>query len=179
MGPLPEVVDLATFGPEETRNLGSAIGRSAQPGDVLLLVGELGAGKTTLTQGIARGLGVKERAVSPSFVLAREYKGRLTLYHIDLYRLERVAEIADLGLDDYLYGKGVSVVEWADRGPDLMPADHLMIEFQALSGSQRRIRLTPHGERYGQRLRTWSRKWRLPGGTVNRHLDRDSGDCHI
>ncbi|MBI2957278.1 MAG: tRNA (adenosine(37)-N6)-threonylcarbamoyltransferase complex ATPase subunit type 1 TsaE [Chloroflexi bacterium] len=153
MGSLPEIVELATCGPDETRHLGSAIGRTARPGDVLLLVGELGAGKTTLTQGIARGLGVKEHAVSPSFVLMREYKGRLPLYHLDLYRLERLAEIADLGLDDYLCGKGVSIVEWADRGPSLMPADHLMIELRALSGSERCIRLIPHGERYRQRLK--------------------------
>lgn len=120
----------------------------ARPGDVVLLIGSLGAGKTCLTQGIAWGLGVVDYTASPSFVLMREYKGRLPLYHIDLYRLERVEEVADLGLDDYLYGRGMCVVEWADRALNLMPAEHLLIELTYLSPRRRSLRLEPRGQRY-------------------------------
>src|SRR5690349_17851059 len=105
--------EFVTHNPEETQDIGWRLGELAQAGDVFLLTGDLGAGKTCLTQGIAYGLGSKEYAASPSFVIMRELKGRLTLYHMDLYRLDRIEEIVDLGLDDYLYGKGVCVVEWA------------------------------------------------------------------
>ncbi|MDO8473357.1 MAG: tRNA (adenosine(37)-N6)-threonylcarbamoyltransferase complex ATPase subunit type 1 TsaE [Dehalococcoidia bacterium] len=148
MGPFSEVAFLTTHSPEETQALGFAIGKHAQAGDVILLAGQLGAGKTCLTQGIAWGLGVKEYALSPSFVLVREYKGRLQLYHMDLYRLERLEEISDLGLDDYLYGKGVCVVEWADRGLELMPEEHLAVEIGYTSDTEREIILTGRGNRY-------------------------------
>src|SRR3972149_1751996 len=94
-----------------TRSIGMRLGGLAVSGDVILLTGELGTGKTCLTQGIAWGLGIEDYASSPSFVLVREYRGRLPLYHVDFYRLERLEEIAGLGLDDYLYGNGVCVIE--------------------------------------------------------------------
>src|SRR4030043_779496 len=97
----------------ETQQLGRHIGEIAFPGDVYLLVGNLGAGKTCLTQGIVWGLGISEYALSPTFVLVRELHGRLPLYHIDLYRLDRIEETMDLGLDDYFYRRGVCVVGWA------------------------------------------------------------------
>ena len=102
---------------EETLRIGAELGERLQPGDALLLTGDLGAGKTTLTQGIALGLGVAERPRSPTFVMATEYHGRLPLYHLDLYRVDELAELGDLGLDEYLNGDGVTVVEWADRAP--------------------------------------------------------------
>ena len=111
-------------------------------------MGELGAGKTCLTQGIAWGLGIKEYAASPSFMLIRELYGRLPLYHIDFYRLDHLEEIAELGLDDYLYGKGVSVVEWADKGLSLLPDEHLLIEISYLSDTERNLKLKPSGKRY-------------------------------
>ncbi|OGN90046.1 MAG: tRNA (adenosine(37)-N6)-threonylcarbamoyltransferase complex ATPase subunit type 1 TsaE, partial [Chloroflexi bacterium RBG_13_46_9] len=89
-----------------------------------LLVGQLGAGKTCLTQGIAWGLGIEEYTLSPSFVIMRELHGSLPLYHMDFYRLDNINEIADLGLDDYLYGRGVCVIEWAEKGMDILPDDH-------------------------------------------------------
>ncbi len=136
--------------PEQTKLLGSYLGELARNADVFLLVGELGAGKTCLVQGIARGLAVKEHALSPSFVILREYHGRLTLYHIDLYRLERISEVADLGLEDYLGGDGVCVVEWADRGLQIVPHDSMHISLHYIPGSQTRrsICLRPQGERY-------------------------------
>jgi tRNA threonylcarbamoyladenosine biosynthesis protein TsaE len=141
-------LELITRSPEETQKLGTRLGEIAQPGDVFLLVGKLGAGKTCLAQGIARGLDIKEYAASPSFVLVRELKGRLPLYHIDFYRLDNLEEIAELGLDDYLYGNGVSVVEWAEKGLSLLPAEHLLIEMSYLSDTERRLKLEPSGQRY-------------------------------
>jgi len=143
----PEII---TSSPEETQEFGARLGELARPGDVFLLVGKLGAGKTCLTQGIARGLGIAEYAASPSFVVARELYGRLPLYHMDFYRLENPAEIADLGLDDYFYGKGVSVVEWAEKGLSLLPPEHLLIEMSYISDTGRRLKLKASGKRYRQ-----------------------------
>jgi tRNA threonylcarbamoyladenosine biosynthesis protein TsaE len=141
-------LEIITRSPEETQKIGFRIGELALPGDVFLLVGGLGAGKTCLTQGIAWGLNIKEYAASPSFVVIRELQGRLPLYHIDFYRLDHLEEIAELGLDDYLYGKGVSVVEWAEKGFRLLPEEHLLIEIGYLSDSERSLKLKPSGRRY-------------------------------
>ena len=137
--------------PQETINIGAGIGRLAASGDIYLLTGSLGAGKTCLTQGIARGLGIDEPTPSPSFVLVRQFCGRLPLYHVDLYRLENTDEIADLGLDDYLYGDGVCVIEWADRGLGLLPPEHLMIHIDYIDDNQRRLSFKP-GNRHYQEL---------------------------
>jgi tRNA threonylcarbamoyladenosine biosynthesis protein TsaE len=141
-------LELITRSPEETQKLGTRLGEIAQPGDVFLLVGKLGAGKTCLTQGIAWGLNIEEYAASPSFVVIRELEGRLPLYHIDFYRLDNLEEIAELGLDDYLYGNGVCVVEWAEKGLSLLPAEHLLIEMSYVSDTERRLKLKPSGKRY-------------------------------
>ena len=98
--------NLVTNNADETQSLGAHLGELAQPGDIFLLCGNLGAGKTCLTQGIVWGLGSQEYALSPTFVLMREIQARLPLYHIDLYRLDQIAEVSDLGLDDYLYWRG-------------------------------------------------------------------------
>jgi tRNA threonylcarbamoyladenosine biosynthesis protein TsaE len=145
-------LELITHSPEETQGIGQRLGELAGPGDVFLLMGNLGAGKTCLTQGIARGLAIQDYASSPSFVIMRELYGRLPLYHIDLYRLERLEEISDLGLDEYLYGRGVSVVEWADRGLVLLPEEHLLIKMGFMGDIKRRLRLTASGRRYEQLL---------------------------
>lgn len=136
----------------QTGSLGSRLGELAAPGDVVLLVGKLGAGKTCFTQGVAKGLGIDEYTPSPSFVLVREYQGRLPLYHIDLYRLDRLEEIVHLGLDDYLYGKGVSVVEWADRGLKAMPEEHLLVEIEHLTATKRKLTFEPRGARHTRML---------------------------
>jgi tRNA threonylcarbamoyladenosine biosynthesis protein TsaE len=141
-------LEIVSHSPEETQKIGIRLGQLALPGDIFLLVGGLGAGKTCLTQGIAWGLGIKEYAASPSFVVIRELYGRLLLYHIDFYRLDHLEEIAELGLDDYLYGKGVSVVEWAEKGLSLLPEEKLLIEIGYLSDSERRLKFKPGGKRY-------------------------------
>jgi len=143
---------LITHSPEQTRKLGTSIGELARPGDVFLLTGELGTGKTCLTQGIAWGLEIKEYTLSPSFVIMRELHGRLPLYHIDLYRLDDIEEITELGLDDYLYGNGVCVVEWAEKGLSIMPLEHLLVEIYHLSETERNFELKPGGQRYQEML---------------------------
>jgi tRNA threonylcarbamoyladenosine biosynthesis protein TsaE len=141
-------LEIISRNPEETQKIGGQLGKLALPGDNLLLVGDLGAGKTCLAQGIARGLNIKEYAASPSFVLIRELKGRLPLYHIDFYRLENLEEIAELGLDDYLYGHGVCLVEWAEKGLNLLPPEHLLIEINYVSDTERSLKFKPSGQRY-------------------------------
>jgi len=141
-------MELTSHSPKETQQMGSRLGEIALPGDVFLLCGSLGAGKTCLTQGIAWGLGIEEYALSPTFVIVREMHGRLPLYHIDLYRLDNLDEIENLGLDDYLYGKGTCVVEWAEKALNLLPNEHLLIQIDALSDTERRFHLKPKGERY-------------------------------
>ena len=145
-----ESLKLNSHSPEQTQLLGSYLGELAQKADVFLLVGELGTGKTCLVQGIAHGLDIKEYAFSPSFVIFREYHGRLPLYHIDFYRLEHIEEIADLGLEEYFYGDGVCVVEWAEKGLQIVPQDNLLISLHYIPASetQRSICLKPKGERY-------------------------------
>lgn len=116
---------------DQTRRLGEALGAMAQPGDVLLLVGELGTGKTTFVQGFARGLGVHETPTSPSYTLMHEYRGRLPLLHADLYRLDRAQEIVDLGLDEMLEPPWVALIEWGEKAGPVAGSDYLEIEMAA------------------------------------------------
>jgi len=145
-------MNILSHSPEETQSLGRQLGRLAQAGDLLLLVGSLGAGKTCLTQGIAWGLGVEGYATSPSFVVINQYWGRLPLYHIDLYRLDSIDEIVELGLEDYLYGTGVCVVEWAEKALAVLPTEHLLITMSFLSDTSRNLVLKPNGQRYLEML---------------------------
>jgi len=112
---------------EETLKLGKLLGERAVEGTVFALVGDLGAGKTTLTQGIAQGLGVLEPVTSPTFTLVQEYMGRLPLFHCDPYRLERAEDLFSFGFDEYFERHGVVVVEWADKVSALLPNDLLAI----------------------------------------------------
>lgn len=145
-----EPLKLNSRSPEQTQLLGSCLGELAQKADVFLLVGELGTGKTCLVQGIARGLDVNEYAFSPSFVILREYHGRLPLYHVDLYRLDRTEEIAALGLEEYFFADGVCVVEWAEKGRQVVPAENLLITIRYVPAlpAARSISLKPQGQRY-------------------------------
>jgi len=144
--------ELISRSPEQTQRFGVRIGKLALPGDIFLLVGSLGTGKTCLTQGIAWGLNIKEYTLSPSFVIMRELYGRLPLYHIDLYRLDHIEEIEELGLDEYLYGNGVCVVEWAEKGLSVLPTEHLLIQISYLSDTERSFQIKPSGKRYSEIL---------------------------
>jgi tRNA threonylcarbamoyladenosine biosynthesis protein TsaE len=133
-------------GPEETRTLGERLGALLRSGDVVLLSGELGAGKTTFVQGIARGLGFDGSVSSKSFVIMGEYAGAVTLYHADLYRLEDPEQVWELGLDE-ISRDGVLVVEWPERASGLLPEDHLLVEFEVIDENTRRLQLHAKGER--------------------------------
>jgi tRNA threonylcarbamoyladenosine biosynthesis protein TsaE len=141
------VIDIVSHSLAQTQRLGAKLAALLGPGDVLLLRGPLGAGKTSFTQGIAQGLDVMAVVNSPTFILARQYPGRLPLYHMDYYRLDRPAEPAELGFEEYFYGHGVTVVEWPERAAGL-PAEHLGVVFKMVNETKRGIRFEPHGERY-------------------------------
>jgi tRNA threonylcarbamoyladenosine biosynthesis protein TsaE len=144
--------------PHQTHQLGIQIGELAQIGDIFLLTGNLGSGKTCLTQGIAWGIGVEEYAFSPSFVLIREYHGRFPLYHIDLYRLDSIEEILDLRLDEYLDSDGICVIEWAEKGLSALPEDNLLIKLDYISPRIRSLGFAPNGQRYVQLLKSLEAK---------------------
>ncbi len=116
---------------EDTRRYGKELAAKLQPGDVLALTGDLGAGKTALTKAIAKGLGVDEMITSPTFTIVQEYhQGRLPLYHFDLYRLQEEDELYEIGCEEYFFGEGVCVVEWANLFPDVFPKDTIWIEIE-------------------------------------------------
>lgn len=131
----------------ETRQWGEALGARLQAGQVVALIGDLGAGKTTLTQAIAHGLGVTAPVTSPTFTLVHEYAGRIPLFHFDAYRLECPEEMADLGFDEYLEREGVVVVEWADRVLPLLPAERLTLTLEIVGEPS-----GPEGEEGPRRL---------------------------
>ena len=119
-----------THSPEETQAIGEQFGQTLKRGDVVALIGDLGAGKTCLTQGIARGVGIFTDQVvnSPSYTLINEYDGEIPVYHIDLYRLEHHGEIVELGLEEYLEGDGICIIEWADRMLEMLPEHHIRMQ---------------------------------------------------
>ncbi|WP_408009074.1 tRNA (adenosine(37)-N6)-threonylcarbamoyltransferase complex ATPase subunit type 1 TsaE [Pseudalkalibacillus sp. A8] len=131
--------------PEETIKFGARLAEYLKPGDVITLEGDLGAGKTTFTKGLAEGLHIKRVVKSPTFTIIREYKGRLPLYHMDVYRLEDSDE--DLGFDEYFEGEGVTVVEWAHLIEDFLPADRLAITIRRVGDDERELMIEPTGER--------------------------------
>ena len=149
---MSSTLHLVTHGPEATHCLGRLLGRGAEASDVFLLTGTLGAGKTCLTQGIAWGLGVEGYARSPTFIIVNRHQGRLPLYHIDLFRIDDAREAGDLGLDEYLFGENVCVVEWADRAPEVFPSDSLWIAMEYGATSTERL-MTIKATRQGHRRR--------------------------
>ncbi len=139
---------------EDTRKLGVQLGRTSQIGDVILLTGQLGAGKTSLAQFIAEGLEVPDEyyVTSPSFSLLHEYPGRIPFYHIDCYRLNGEDDVEESGLMDYIVAGGLSVVEWPDRLGSLVPAERLDIEIRLLENDARVVEITPHGKSWQERM---------------------------
>jgi tRNA threonylcarbamoyladenosine biosynthesis protein TsaE len=152
----PRTLAVETRSAEESRRLARAVSPLLVPGDVLVLSGDLGAGKTTFVQGLAAGLGVPERIVSPTFILMKEYLGgRYPLMHLDVYRLGRIQELIDLGYDDFLEPSAVIVVEWGDMVEPLLPRDHLLVELKlGQEATDRTVTLTPKGPGWESRMQT-------------------------
>ena len=128
---------------EETIEIASKLAKTLKKGDCVALVGDLGAGKTVFTKGIAKGLGVRDvRYVnSPTFVTIKEYKGKLSLYHFDLYRLDTPNLLDAENYEEYFYGDGVTVIEWADKIPELLPKKHIEVRLLVIGESERKIEI--------------------------------------
>lgn len=140
---------IITNSEQETKQIAEKIAASLEPGMTILLEGQLGAGKTTFTKGVAEGLGIQRIIKSPTYTLIKEYTdGSLPLYHMDLYRLED-AEDEDLGLEEYFYGDGVSIVEWGSFMQEELPEEHLLIRISVIAESeQRELLISAQGEKY-------------------------------
>lgn len=147
---------VVTRSPEATQAVASLLADQIRPGDVLLLGGDLGAGKTTFTQGLGRALGVRDRIVSPTFTIERVYAGRVELHHLDVYRLESLHEVLDLGLGEALDDGGVAVVEWGEAIAPIVGMDHLQVHL-ALGerDDERHITVTPVGDGWATRVETF------------------------
>lgn len=138
-------IPIITRNPEETMRLGITIGEALSKGDIVALIGELGSGKTCITQGVARGVGVSGdyRITSPTFTLINEYPGRTKLYHFDIYRLSGVSDLENMGYEDYFYGDGVVVIEWAEKIKEMLSADRTLFIFLKYAGENvREIEIT-------------------------------------
>ncbi len=131
---------------EETNYLAELIGKNLFPGAVITLEGDLGAGKTTFTQGLAKTLNIKQYVNSPTFTIIKEYNGDLPLYHMDVYRIEN--DLEDLGFDEYFYGDGVTVIEWASHIANQLPEERLDINIYVVKDTKRRFEFKPLGARY-------------------------------
>jgi tRNA threonylcarbamoyladenosine biosynthesis protein TsaE len=140
---MPETI--TTHSPEETQAVGARLAERLRPGDVVALTGELGAGKTCFTQGLARGLGVTGRAASPTFVLVNEYRGRVPVHHVDAYRTESLTELLDLGLDELFSGDGVTIVEWADKLLPLLPPHTIHVHIEGVGDEPRVVTVSEAG----------------------------------
>ena len=152
-------VEITTGSTDETVALGKRLGRLLDAGDVVALSGPLGSGKTYLTKGIALGLGLTDsRTVrSPTFILVSEYQGRVTLYHVDAYRLESGAELASLGSEEFMTSGGVTVIEWAERVRRAVPEEHLWVECRHAGETRRTFRFLAHGQRPADIVKRLSR----------------------
>ncbi len=172
-------LDVTSQSSDQTRQFGKELGEMLEGGELILLEGQLGAGKTALTQGLAQGLGIQEIVSSPTFTILKEYAGRAVpsadpspsssrktstlkrrpaLYHFDLYRLEDPEEIFNLGFDEYFSGLGVSVVEWAGNADPLWPDEHLHIRLVVLDETKRELYFTATGARYRELLTRFQKK---------------------
>jgi len=144
---------IITKSPEETKNIGKEVGKIVIPGDLLAFYGELGAGKTCFIQGISQELEVKDYVTSPSFTIINEYQGKIPIYHFDLFRLNNAEEILELGYQEYFYGEGLTVIEWAEKIEQLLPKEYLKIDIKFKDFYKRIISFTPQGHKFDNFLK--------------------------
>ncbi len=151
---------IRTESPQQTQGLAASLAPFLTAGAVISLSGDLGAGKTCFTQGLARGLGIKDQITSPTFNLIKEYRNSLMLYHFDVYRLDDPAELYDLGFEEYFYGEGITVIEWGDKISSLLPKTCLGIEFRRLLEEQcRQLRIYYGKMDWEEVIKNWLCKW--------------------
>ena len=157
-----EIWEVQTKGPEQTLCLGRTFGEMLSPGQVVALTGDLGAGKTVLAKGIARGLGVEdEREVtSPSFVMINEYKGRLPIFHVDLYRLAEASQVEGLGWEEIIFGPGVTLIEWPEKVWDLLPEERLEVYLCWLGPEERSFIFQAKGQTGKDLICRLREKWK-------------------
>ncbi len=154
-----QTLDFISHSAEQTRRLGARLSQLFGGGEVILVTGALGTGKTCLAQGIGQGLGIDDWLTSPTFTLVNEYRsGRLSLYHVDLYRIVDVKATLALGLDDYLYGQGVCLIEWAERVRSIWPAEYLQIGMRHIDETKRGLSLRGVGEHHEQIVQQFRRQ---------------------
>ncbi|KJF25874.1 ATP/GTP hydrolase [Clostridium aceticum] len=139
---------IKSFNEQETKNLGIKLGRLVKPGDILCLIGDLGAGKTTFTKAFAIGLEVEDDVTSPTFTILQEYQGRIPLYHFDVYRIENINEMEDIPYEEYFYGNGVCVIEWAHLIQEVLPKDYMKIQINYVDIELREICFEATNEYY-------------------------------
>ena len=170
-GEMIQTLDCISHSSAQTQRLGIRLGELLQGGELILLEGQLGTGKTTFTQGLAQGLGITENINSPTFTLLKEYANQLqpgnstgalsysrpSLYHFDLYRLDNPDEIVDLGFEDYFFSDGVSVIEWADKAGSFWPEQHLDIRLKIMSETKRGLLFIATGKHYCELLRQFQK----------------------
>jgi tRNA threonylcarbamoyladenosine biosynthesis protein TsaE len=155
-----EEVVLITNSAEETQNLAASLAPLLKAGDVINLSGDLGAGKTCFTKGVARGLGIKDKVTSPTFNLIKEYMNSFPLYHFDVYRLDGPDELGDLGYEEYFYGTGITIIEWGDKILSLLPEIHLRIEFKRLLDEEaRELRISYQEMHWEEIVKNWLDRW--------------------
>lgn len=148
------MLEIDSQSPEETHEVGFKIGKRLKPGDIVCLNGDLGAGKTTITKAIAEALGIEENITSPSFTIVNEYYGDVNLYHFDVYRIDDIEEMYDIGYEEYFYSDGICVIEWANMIEDILPKERLELNLYNTSDSDsRKIEIEAFGERYEELIR--------------------------
>ena len=159
---MARTLELITASPDETRAAGEALAPLLGSGDVISLTGDLGAGKTTFVQGVARALGIAEHVVSPTFTLVREYAGTFPVYHFDVYRLDHLQEVLDLGFEEILDRGGIVFIEWGDAIEALLPDAYLQVELTIPEEeSRRRLALWARGA-------SWAKRWEKVSEAVSR-----------
>lgn len=149
--------EVLSYHEDDTIKLGKWIGKHLIPGNVVALIGPLGSGKTILTKGIAAGLGFKGNypVSSPSYVIINYYSGKIPIYHMDFYRIKSTEELEDLGYEEYFYGNGALIVEWADKFLPYFPPERMQIEIKVLGEHSRKLKIKGIGEKY-----EWVKEWK-------------------
>lgn len=145
---MKDLLQFKTNNATETEELGRKLGEALKGGEVIAMTGDLGAGKTTMTKALAKGLGIDDHVTSPTFTILNEYEGRLKLFHFDVYRIDDIEEMYDLGFEEYIYGDGVSIIEWSNLIKEILPDDTINIEILATDDEKRNIKISGRGKKF-------------------------------